>query len=334
MDCEPEELQFLGLIGIYREATKLILSWRRLFSQIAATLIVPLSILFLVHIEISHLLFSQINRNEDALEHTAAGSPSEQRLLHRLSSEWSAFLLFKSVYLVALLIYSLLSTAAVVYTVASACTAKHDLLLSYRKVLSIVPKVWRRLAHTFLAAFVFLVAYNLLALFIFVSFILMVRSNASTIFVAFVLGIVYLAGLVWISVIWHVASVVSVLEEACGVDAMRRSRELVRGKMGIAAAIFFMMNLVFVGIELAFRLLVVGGGSPAAARVCLAAALLALMSVVVLFALVVQTVVYFVCKSYRHESIDKSALADHLEVYLGDYVPLKERDVQMEQIHV
>lgn len=334
MDCEPEELQFLSICGIYREASKLILSWRQLFSKISASLIVPLSLLFLAHIQISHFLFSQINRNENALEHTAAGSPLESRLLSRLSSEWSAFLLFKSFYLLALLVFSLLSTAAVVYTVASAYTAKHDLLLSYGKVISVVPKVWRRLAHTFIFAFLILLAYNLLAIITFVLALLIAGDGAAGIVFAFCLALVYLAGLIWISVVWHVASVVSVLEDACGVEAMRRSRELVRGKMGVAAAVFVKMNLAFLGIELAFRQLVVVGAAPAAAKIGFAAVMLALLSVVVLFALVAQTVVYFVCKSYHHESIDKSALADHLEVYLGEYVPLKEKDVQMEQLHV
>jgi hypothetical protein len=44
--------------------------------------------------------------------------------------------------------------------------------------------------------------------------------------------------------------------------------------------------------------------------------------------------VYLVCKSYHHESIHKSNISDHLEVYLGDYVPLKAIDVQMEQFEV
>ncbi|XP_020584898.1 uncharacterized protein LOC110027707 [Phalaenopsis equestris] len=334
MDCEPEDLQFLSIKGIYLEASKLIVSLRRLFSQIAISIIVPLSLLFLLHIHISYLLFSQIDRNEYALEHTTAGSPSQTLLLHRLSSEWSAFLLFKAFYLIALLIFSLLSTAAIVYTVASAYTAKHDLLLSYRKVLSVVPKVWRRLALTFLIAFLFLVAYNIIAIFILVLSIMITGENIIGLIIILFLFLVYLVGLVWISVVWHLASVVSVLEEACGLAAMQRGRDLVKGKMGIAATVFVKMNLAFIGIELVFRRVVVVGEFSTAVRVGFATSMLGLMSVVVLFALVVQTVMYFVCKSYHHESIDKSALADHLEVYLGEYLPLKEKDVQMEQVNV
>lgn len=334
MDCEPEELQFLSIIGIYRESYKLILSWRHLFSKIAASLMVPLSILFLAQILISHNLFTQIDRNEKALEHTPDGSPSQAQLFHRLSSEWSSFLLFKSIYLLALLVFSLLSTSAVVYTIASVYTAKHDLLLSFRKILTIVPKVWRRLALTFLVAFLVLVAYNIIAVFALVLTIFTVGDSAIGIFIVIALAVAYIVGLVWISVVWHVASVVSVLEEACGAAAMRRSRELVRGKMGIAASVFVMMNIVFLGIEMGFRWLVVMGKSSLVVKLGFTAVILLVLSAVILFALVAQTVVYFVCKSYHHESIDKSALADHLEEYLGDYMPLKAKDLQMEQLHV
>ena len=67
-----------------------------------------------------------------------------------------------------------------------------------------------------------------------------------------------------------------------------------------------------------------------AGRVAAGIGSLLLLLKVFLFGLVVQTVLYFVCKSYHHENIDKSALSEHLEGYLGDYVPLKSKDVQME----
>ncbi|KAL0922765.1 hypothetical protein M5K25_006781 [Dendrobium thyrsiflorum] len=172
MDCEPEVLQFLGIGGIYRDACKLILSWRLLFSQIVASLIVPLSLLFLAHIQISHFIFSHIDRNNNAL---GASSPQ----------------------------------------------------------LPILRVVWCRLAHTFIFAFFILLTYNLLSILSIISALLMAGDYATKIFIAFSLGLLYLAGLIWISVVWHVASVVLVLEDACGVEAIRRSRELIITEISI-----------------------------------------------------------------------------------------------------
>ncbi|XP_008813041.2 uncharacterized protein LOC103723786 [Phoenix dactylifera] len=328
MDLEPEELQFLGPVGIYHEASKIVLSWRRLFSQIALALVLPLSILYLAHIYVTHLLFSKIDRNEDALNDAPPGSPSQSAILSRLSSEWSAFLLFKAGYLLALLVLSLLSTSAVVYSVASIYTAKE---LSFSKVLSVVPKVWRRLMVTFLWAFLLLFTYNIAAVFVIVLAVLFLGPAAA------LLLLLYAAGLVWISVVWHVASVISVLEDACGIEAMRKSLILIKGKTWTAIAIFVLLYVSYLGVELGFKFLVVEGSYKnlgVGFRVGSAVLMLSFLCLVLLFALVAQTVVYFVCKSYHHESIDKSSLADHLEVYLGEYVPLKPRDVQLEQFHV
>ncbi|KAI0530958.1 hypothetical protein KFK09_000507 [Dendrobium nobile] len=267
MDCEQEELQFLGIIGIYREASKLIVSRRRLFSRISVNLIVRLSLHFVVHIHISYVLFSQIDRNEYALEHTAAGSPSQTRLLHGLSSEWFAFL-SKSIYHHALLVFSLLSNTAV------------------------VPNVWRRLALTFLFGFLFLVSFDFIAIIVLDLTIFIAGENVISIVIIIFLSLAYLVGLVWISVVWHLASVVSVLEEAYGLAAMRRSKDLVKGKIRIAATMFLKMNLAFIGIELLFRRVVVVGEVSMSVRVVFAMAMLGFMSVVMLFALVAQTVLY------------------------------------------
>ncbi|KAK5774850.1 hypothetical protein PVK06_042712 [Gossypium arboreum] len=43
---------------------------------------------------------------------------------------------------------------------------------------------------------------------------------------------------------------------------------------------------------------------------------------IVLSFLAFMSVFYYVCKSYHHQGIDKSALQDHLGGYLGEYMPL------------
>lgn len=334
MECEPEELQFLGIVGIYREAVHILRAHRPLFARIAAAFVLPLSLLFLLHIAISHALFSHIDSDDYALDSAAPGTPTQRRLLSRLAADWAALLLFKAAYLLALLLFSLLSTAAAVFSVASVYSAKHD-ALSFPRVLSVVPRVWRRLAATFLAAFALLFAYNFIFGVAFVLLLLAADSGSGLAgLTAFLIVIAYLAGLIYLSVVWHLASVVSVLEDYKGLDAMRKSKALIQGKLWTAAAIFIMLNLVFVFVEVAFRAWVVRGASHgvgAGSRLLLGLAMLAALCAVVMLALVVQTVVYLVCKSYHHESIDKSNLSDHLEVYLGDYVPLKASDVQMEQ---
>ncbi|XP_030544185.1 uncharacterized protein LOC115750767 [Rhodamnia argentea] len=332
MDREQEEMQFLGFFGIYTESYKVISSLRKIFTQITLSLILPLAFVFLLHIEVSNVLFSKIIHDEIELDYTRPETPRSDRISAHLSKEWAVFLLFKALYFTALLVFSLLSTSAVVYAIACAYTGRE---VSFGKVLSVVPRVWRRLMATFLCIFVVMFAYNVVAVLVLVTCAIFVGNTSFGIAILVLLGIAYVVGFVYMTIVWQLASVVSVLEEDYGVKAMMKSKELIRGKMVVSIIIFFKLNSSLHLILYAFQRLVVHGRSAATLdRFGYGALCFVLLSVLMLFGLVVQTVIYFVCKSYHHENIDKSALSDHLEVYLGEYVPLKSKDVQLEQYDV
>jgi hypothetical protein len=331
MDREQEDMQFLGFFGIYREASKIILSWRKVFAQITLTLILPLSFIFLAHMEVSDLLFSKIIHNEMAFDETRAGTPKHNKLSDIVKHEWVAFYIFKAAYFTFLLILSLLSTSAVVYTVACIYTGRE---VTFDKVMSVVPKVWKRLMLTFVCTFIFFLAYNIVAISIFILLVLSLEPS-KFIVAMYVLAILYFVGFIYMTMVWHLASVMTVLEDTCGIPAMIKSKALIKGKTGVATIIFLKLNISFWLIQFAFETLVVRGESLGMVnRVSYGIICLLLLFLLILFGLVIQTVIYLVCKSYHHENIDKSALSDHLDVYLGDYVPLKTKDVQLEQFDV
>ncbi|XP_023873729.1 uncharacterized protein LOC111986330 [Quercus suber] len=327
MDREQEEMQFLGLFGIYKEAFKIMYSWWRLFGQISLVLILPLSVIVLVHIEVSEVLLSKIVHNEIVLDDTRAGSPTYNKVSDVFSSEWTTYWLFKVAYITILPILSLLYTSAVVYTIACIYTGRE---VDFKKVMSVVPKVWKRLIATFFYSGLFFVVYSIVAV---VIFICILGFGSTKAFIVF--GILYCVGLVYMTIVWQLASVVTVLEDAYGFRALIKSKALLQGKMGVAALVFLKLNISFLIIQGLFENLVVHGVSLGiVSRVGYGVLCSLLLSSLFLFGLVVLTVLYFVCKSYHHEHINKSALSVHLEVYLGEYVPLNARDVQLEHYHV
>ncbi|KAL6209236.1 hypothetical protein ACLB2K_020179 [Fragaria x ananassa] len=335
MDREQDELQFLGILGIYKESFKIIYNWRKIFSQITLTLILPLSFIFLAHIEISNILLSRILHSELVLDETrgADSAARQKKLSDVINKEWATYWLFKAAYFTSMLVFGLLSTSAVVYTIASVYTSRE---ITFQKIMSVVPRVWKRVMITFLCTFLAFFLYNLLAIVVLVLFVIFNgngQSNAGDI-IGFFLLILYVIGFVYMTIIWQLASVVSVLEETRGIKAMIKSKKLLRGNMWVATIIFFKLNVLAAVLQFAFQALVVRGEMfGTMGRVGFGVLCLLLLFKLILFALVIQTVLYFVCKSYHHEIIDKSALSDHLEViYLGDYVPLKSKDVQLEQV--
>ncbi|CAI9115592.1 OLC1v1016527C1 [Oldenlandia corymbosa var. corymbosa] len=331
MDREQEEMQFLGLFGIYVEAYNLVFRWRKIFSQITLSLIFPLSFIFLAHLEISHQLSLKISYNEIQLEDTQSGTQQKERLHHLVTSEFAILCLFKLVYFTFFLVFSLLSTAAVVYTIACIYTG-HE--IAFKKVMSVVPKVWKRLMVTFLCTFLAFLLYNFVAIILLVIFTFALGDTVIGAIFITILLILYVVGFLYMSIIWQLASVVSVLEDSYGIKAMMKSKELIKGKVLISIIIFFKLNLGMAVIQLLFDFYVIHGGSWRLGllhRIGFGILCFLLLFKLILFGLVIQTIIYFVCKSYHHENIDKSVLSDHLEEYLGDYVPLKAKDVQLEE---
>lgn len=326
-------MQFLGLFGIYKEAYKIIFSWKKIFSQITLSLIVPLTFIFLSYIEVSEYLLHKIFIHEIDLDESRRNSAQYHKISDILSTEWTVYFLLKVAYLLFTLIFSLLSTSAVVYTIACIYTGRE---VTFKKVMSVVPKVWKRLMVTFLAIFVAVFVYNIIAILVLIIWAVLIGPvNSTGILILWFLLILYLIGLSYMSIVWQLASVVSVLEDLYGFRAMMKSRELIRGKLWVSIIIFLKLNISLVLIKMAFEWLVVHGQSLGMAnRIGYAILCFLLLFKLFLFGLVLQTIIYFVCKSYHHENIDKSALSDHLEVYIGEYVPLKGKDVQLEQYYV
>ncbi|RZC66091.1 hypothetical protein C5167_009786 [Papaver somniferum] len=116
MDRKPEELQFLGIFGVFNEAYSITVSWRKIFSQIALAFILPLSVVEIMYHQQDDGLFSFF--------------------LPRLTSEWAGFWIFMVIYHLFLHVLSLLSTSAVVYTIACAYTKKEIIFI---EVASVVP---------------------------------------------------------------------------------------------------------------------------------------------------------------------------------------------------
>lgn len=328
-------MQFLGLFGILKQSLNLIYTFRKIFTQITLSLILPLSFIFLAHMEISHIMLFQLISNESSLLDTQKDSMKYKKLSDLVTTEFIEFFIFKFLYFTILIILSLLSTSAVVYTVASSFASRE---INFKKVMSVVPRVWKRLMVTFLCIYIAMFLYNFCSILVIILCDIYFKGHFVTeIIVILILLIMYLIGLVYLSLIWQLASVVSVLEESFyGLKAVVKGKNLLKGKLVVPGLIFLVLNILVGVLQRCFDVVVVNGGREygMVERVWFGILILVLLLVLLLFWLVVQTVIYFVCKSYHHEIIDKSLLSEHLDFYLGEYVPLKARDVQLESMYV
>ncbi|KAL1205264.1 hypothetical protein V5N11_011547 [Cardamine amara subsp. amara] len=144
MDLAPEELQFLNVRGILLESTSIPKFSPKTFYLITLTLIFPLSCAILAHSLFTQPILAQIDTYP----------PADQA---QTRHEWTVLLVFQLCYVIFLFAFSLLSIAAVFFTVASLYTEKP---VSCSSTMSAILLVLKRLFITFLWVSLLMLAYN------------------------------------------------------------------------------------------------------------------------------------------------------------------------------
>lgn len=321
-------MQLLGFCGIIKESIKLIFTWRKIFSQITLALLLPLSFTFLAYTETSDFLKAKIQHDQSALNHAKAGTPKYKMLSNLVTSDLIELSLSRVAYCILVLMFSLLSMSTVVYTIACVYTSRP---ITFGRAISVVPKVWKRLMVTYLWGFLATIVYTICTAvtnLICYHLLDLLHSPAIKLTLGFILLILSLFGLVYINVIWHLAGAISVLEDIYGIQAMFKSKNLVKGKTGISIAISLLLTIVLVAIHTVLRIFMANGYESGFLRFGIATLSFLLLLALTLISLVAQTVIYFVCKSYHDENINKSALL------LDEYVLLQANDVLSKQVDV
>jgi hypothetical protein len=327
MEIEQEKMQFLGLFGIYKESYKLMFSWKKLLNQITLILIIPLTFNFLIQIELSNVLIQKILHHTNQMTQTNPNTPQQQKLIEIISKEWAIFFLIKIAYFVLILVSYLFSTSAIIYSVGSIYTGAKD--LTFNKVMSVSTNISKKLIGTFLCTVMIVFIYNIIATMIAImSALTFGVRNGGGIAILMIIGILYSVGIIYLIVIWQLANVVTVLEDSYGFEAMMKSKELIKGKIGLSIIISLKFNFCFSVIQFLFGMFVVNGWKMFELRLMnrIAIGFVCFLLLCHLFLLinVIQTVLYFVCKSYHHQNIDmSSASLEYLKVHQGNYEPLK-----------
>ncbi|KAF5807581.1 hypothetical protein HanXRQr2_Chr05g0235271 [Helianthus annuus] len=314
MDRTEEDMKLVGFFGIFKQSFKTIFSSKKIFAQITLAFILPLAIIFIIQMEISHRFFWRIDNN--SLPYDTNGSRKA------IAIDWLYYALFQFVYFIFLTIFSLLSTAMVVFTIASIYTTREVI---FRNVMKVIPKVWKRLCVTFIfiyiAQFIFDVIGGVALAIIGVIF---VYSGIVGAVVFIIILILYVYGFLYLSVVCQLASVVTVLENIHGFNALKKGKVLANGKKKVGMGIAFVLYGILLGLIYVYKWFVQYGddisGLGLIWRVLIGILCGVLLMKLFLVFIVTQMVLYLVCKSYHREAIDKLSLLTFLEAYMGETV--------------
>ncbi|MCL7048069.1 hypothetical protein MKW94_011694 [Papaver nudicaule] len=292
-----EDLKFFNANQIINEAVKIPAKSSPVkFLLITLTLILPLSLIQLLfenHNFILYLIFDDYFSGH-----------------HHSSSAYNQFIRTYSVdeffYILSLFFFSLLSTSAIVFTVASLYASKS---VSFIPTLFAIPRIFKHLVVTFFYVLLLMIV-NYLAACVPISVLPSAKINGALLLVIiFIFDVIYDLVHIHVTALWHLASVISVLEpNVYGLAAMKKSKQqLLRGRTGIAFELASLYLLATWMIEFVFELVM---QLPVHIMVTLLLGLLCLLMLVAvnLTGLLVQSWL-----------VDKKLLYDHLGGYdLGD----------------
>lgn len=198
----------------------------------------------------------------------------------------------------------LMSKAAVVYSVD--CTYARK-MFDANKCYVIMTKIWKRIVFTYLWACSVMVG----CLTLFLVFLVTVSSLLSLIgfppgfnvYIAIIIGLFFSIFLANAIIICNIATVISVLEDVAGPQALMRSSILIRGQTQVGLLIFLGSTIGMSFVEGLFehrvKTLSYGDGS---SRIWEGPLLVLMYSFAVLIDIMMSTVFYFSCKSYSLES--------------------------------
>lgn len=330
MDTKQEEMQAIGFFGVYREAYKIVVTWRKIFTQITFTLILPIVFFVLAQALVSEILYANSPISKHKLldhrsEYSIVINPLEDYKLSNLSASQSLTRLrFKAASYIYLLCVSCISTSAAVYATARFFTGKK---VTFKEaMISAFPNVWKRLFINFCCLLVAYLFFGVMVLIVFVCWGMLMNTStelrASIGLVGTgVLMVLSLVGFLYIKIVWQLTDVVAVLEDVKGFQAMKRSKALTKGRMSMAIAMYFNYSITLFVVKIAFQKMFVHGSYLGEIeRIGSGVVWILLLNILSLFGRVVETVFYFVCKSYHHETTDMTLVLqsddDQLEVYL------------------
>lgn len=289
-------------LEILRETVRILRYNLSGFMAITAVLICPVSALLLSNFLVDHRLVKRITIRL-LLVVKASGLPLKP-FVRQSCQKFSEMAISSTVCFPLFITLLLMSKAAVVYSVD--CTYARK-MFDANKCYVIMTKIWKRIVFTYLWACSVMVG----CLTLFLVFLVTVSSLLSLIgfppdfnvYIAIIIGLFFSIFLANAIIICNIATVISVLEDVAGPQALMRSSILIRGQTQVGLLIFLGSTIGMSFVEGLFehrvKTLSYGDGS---SRIWEGPLLVLMYSFAVLIDIMMSTVFYFSCKSYSLES--------------------------------
>ncbi|KAI3805495.1 hypothetical protein L1987_27928 [Smallanthus sonchifolius] len=224
-----------------------------------------------------------------SLANARPGTPEFTELLVAIREDTGIFLGIEGAYMVLFFFIALFAQTAVII-IASSYYSGYD--LSLKELILKVSKTWTRPFVTSIWIHLLALGYTTFFLLPFLVPSLVLFDHPIILFTVLIfLAILFITLNIYLSVVWSLAVVVSVVEDSSGFSALGRAKELVKGKRGHG----FLLNLFFIFVMVVI-VVIVSKLSPAMPIVAGVIQTL-LIGVMSMFQFMAYSGFYFQCKN-------------------------------------
>ncbi|XP_061994600.1 uncharacterized protein LOC133712506 [Rosa rugosa] len=308
----PSPLKFyelLGFVGILREAPKLFLRNGKLMSSIAILMICLSSVLLLMNIISIKPSITDFIFKASFLTLTDKNSPEFADLITSLKIDLRLVVGLEGIFILAFSFTSLFfATSSILASGVTYCGKN----LSVRELLSRVVKLLKRPFVTWFYLMLLHLGYCLFLTAFLVPLVVLFSPKFTLSGFSIIVLIVAVLFQAYLTVVWNLALIVSVLEEKWGIEALGKAEQLIKGSK--LRGLF--MNILFGAFSVAvvYGLKKIGNIAFSGSQIVIPLLLLNSMSLIRMFSLMAYTVLYYECKETHGEELEMQGGVEYTKV--------------------
>ncbi|KAL2526415.1 hypothetical protein Adt_11469 [Abeliophyllum distichum] len=293
--------QHLGFLITLKETLKLLPRNGKLLLSVTLISLILSSIFFSIFNFSSFSLMRDMLAKESLFPITSSNSAQFSSKLRRIGENFPLVLTTYTAFVISYLAISFFSTITTVLVSSISYNSKK---LTLKELSLKFVKTCPRIFITGLYTTFLVVGYIFCVISLSSPFVINVSDISTLIGTAFFLGILVYIFYLYISVTWIMALVVTVHEEEiCGLQALGKSAEIVKGNRLNGFILNIFLNLLSLGIYLSYSMMI-QGNKWVSGRTISGLFLVNFACLVKILTFVVYTVLYFQCKRKHGEEIE------------------------------
>ncbi|KAL7228036.1 hypothetical protein ACSBR1_022832 [Camellia fascicularis] len=309
--------EFSSFVVILRESIKVLAKNGQFMATITTVSILLNSLLLFINIFSTKPVIHDLLSKETLLLLAGPGSPGFADLLLGVKIDVRTIIGIESATLLASLIISLFS---MVSTILVSAIAYQDKALSFNDFLS---RLTRSCVRPFITSFhitIYLLGYYFFVLVLLIPLVVFCDHPFTLKAISISFGIVALIFWTYLSVVWVLALVISVLEENCyGIGALGKAGGLIKGKRLHGFALNFFVLLASIVVVQCSRM--IRDPKSLSTQMIIGFFLTVFSGLVTMFHYLTYTVLYFQCKKTHGEEIELQASMEYSKVLVTEDIP-------------